>query len=269
MTRPVIITCAVTGGGDTVGKHPAIPVTPGQIARAAIDAGSAGAAIAHIHVRDPATGRPSMDLALFHEVADRIAQSGSGIIVNLTTGEGGIVTADGATYGADGLGAAIKSPARRVAHVEAIRPEMCTLDMGSVNFGDRLMRNTPADIEIMAKLLRVTGVRPELEVFDTGHIAFTNHLLRAGALASPALFQLCLGIPWGAPATAGMMTAMRDMLPPGSRWAAFGIGAHQFPMAAQAILLGGHVRVGLEDNLFSSVASWRRRTRRWSRRRHR
>ena len=250
MTRPVIITCAVTGGGDTVGKHPAIPVTPEQIASAAIEAGRAGAAIAHIHVRDPATGRPSMDPALFREVADRIGKSGSDIIVNLTTGEGGILTADGAAYGVDGLGTAIKPPAQRVAHVEAIRPEMCTLDMGSLNFSDRLMRNTPGDIEAMAGRLRAAGALPELEVFDTGHIAFTNHLLRTGVLEVPALFQLCLGIFWGAPATTATMLAMRDMLPAGSLWAAFGIGPHQFPMVAQAVLLGGHVRVGLEDNLY-------------------
>lgn len=191
-----------------------------------------------------------MDPALFREVADRIGEAGSDIIVNLTTGEGGLVTADGTEYGVDGLGTAIKPAEQRVAHVEAIRPELCSLDMGSLNFGDRMMRNTPADIVAMARRIRAAGARPELEVFDTGQIAFTNHLLGQGELASPALFQLCLGIPWGAPASPGMMMHMRDMLPPGSLWAGFGIGAHEFPMLAQAVLLGGHVRVGLEDNLY-------------------
>jgi uncharacterized protein (DUF849 family) len=253
MARPVIITCAVTGGAPLSGKHPAIPVTPSQIATAAIDAGKAGAAIAHIHVRDPQTGRASAELALYEEVVGRIRDSGSDIIVNLTTGEGGILALEGSP--ADRFVAPAPSlmrPEARVAHIEALRPEICTLDMGTMNFGDALFFNTPRDIAGIAAGIARAGTVPELEVFDTGHLRLALSMTQRGEIPRKAMYQFCLGVPWGAPATAEAMLMMRGMLPPGAIWAAFGIGAAQFPMVMQSALLGGHVRVGLEDNIFLS-----------------
>lgn len=253
MARPVMITCAVTGGAPLTGKRPAIPVTPAQIATAAIDAGKAGAAIAHIHVRDPHTGQASADLALYREVVSRIRDSGSDIIVNLTTGEGGILPLEGSP--ADRFAAPAPSlmrPEARVAHIEALQPEVCTLDMGTMNFGDNLFFNTPRDIAGIAAGIARAGTVPELEVFDTGHLRLALSMTERGEIPRKAMFQFCLGVPWGAPATAEAMLMMRGMLPPGAIWAAFGIGAAQFPMVMQSALLGGHVRVGLEDNFFLS-----------------
>jgi uncharacterized protein (DUF849 family) len=250
MSRRVVITCAVTGGADTVGKHPGIPVTPQQIAQSAVEAATAGAAIVHIHVRDPDTGRASLDPKLFREVFERIRERDDEVIINLTTGEGGLVhlTEDGATS-AD-LGKHVAQPAVRAAHVMEIGPDMCSLDMGSMNFGDDLFVNSAADIEAIADIAQSVGTRIELEVFDTGHIRFAQHLIGKRRQTSPPLFQLCLGIPWGAPATIETMLHMRSLLPANAVWAAFGIGPAQFPMVASAVLLGGNVRVGLEDNLY-------------------
>jgi len=250
MTRPVIITCAVTGGGDTVGKHPAIPVTPQQIAESAVGAAAAGAAIVHIHVRDPKTGKPSMDGLLYAEVAERIRASGSDVIVNLTTGAGGRFVPGAEDPRVGGAGTTLASPATRVAHIEALRPEVCSLDMGSMNFGANVFINTPDHLAEMARRIAAAGAKPELEVFEAGHIRLARHLIEQGVIAAPPLFQLCLGIPWGAPASPEAMTYMRSLLPEGAIWAGFGISSQQFPMVAQAVLLGGHVRVGLEDNLY-------------------
>jgi uncharacterized protein (DUF849 family) len=250
MSRSVIITCAVTGGADTTGKSPYVPITPEQIANSGLEAAKAGAAVLHIHVRDPQTGKVSVDLALFREVVERIRSSGSDVIVNLTTGDGGVVSFDGRALGPGGLGTVVMDPEERITHVMELRPEMCTLDMGTVNFSDKHMINKPPDISKMAKAIREAGVRPELEVFDVGNIGHVQHLIRNGELDAPALFQLCFGIPWGAPATPETMILMRNLLPPGSLWAAFGISFHEFPILAQAVLLGGQVRVGLEDNIY-------------------
>jgi uncharacterized protein (DUF849 family) len=253
MGRPVILTCAVTGGAPLNGKHPAIPITPEQIATAAIDAGRAGAAIAHIHVRDPATGTGCANLALYKEVVDRIGDSGSPIIVNLTTGEGGMLPFDGSPAERfDTPAPTLLPPGARVAHVESLRPEICSLDMGTMNFGDNLFFNTPRDIAAIAAGIARAGTIPELEVFDTGHLRLATAMLDRGEIPRPAIFQLCLGVPWGAPATPEAMLGLRNMLPAGAVWAAFGLGAAQFPMVMQAVLLGGHVRVGLEDNYFLS-----------------
>ena len=250
MSQRVMISCAVTGGGDTVGKHPAIPVTPQQIAQSAIEAAEAGAAIVHIHVRDPATGKPSMEFAHYREVFERIRGSGSEVIINLTTGPGGRFIPSPADPRQPGEGTTLSPPGIRTAHVEELRPEVCSLDMGSMNFGPHVFMNTPAHLTAMARAIRKAGSRPELEVFDAGHIRLARHLIDQGEIASPPMFQICLGIPWGAPATPEAMLYMRGMLPPDAIWAAFGISAQQFPMVAQAVLLGGHVRVGLEDNLY-------------------
>ncbi len=250
MNEEVIITCAVTGAGDTVGVHPAIPVTPEQIANAAIEAARAGAAIAHIHVRDVETGKGNRDRALFREVVERVRASDSDVVLNLTTGMGGDYVPSEEDPAVAAPGSDYARPEERVLHVEELRPEICSLDCGSMNFGSDLMLNTIGHLRVMAERIQRCGVKPELEVFELGHIWLAKQLISEGVIDEPPLFQLCLGIPWGAEANAATLLAMRDMLPEGAHWAAFGIARMQFPMVAQAMLLGGHVRVGLEDNLY-------------------
>ncbi len=252
MNHEVIITCAVTGAGDTVGKHPAIPVTPRQIADAAIEAARAGAAVAHIHVRDPKTGKGSRDPALYREVVERVRSSDADVIINLTAGMGGDFEVREDEPSKAGPATDMVGPFERLAHVEDLLPEICTLDCGTLNFGDgnMIFVSTPSYLRAGAKRIRELGVRPELEVFDTGHLWFAKQMLKEGLLEEPSMFQLCLGIPWGAPADTNSMKAMVDMLPANCNWAGFGIGRMQMPMVAQAVLLGGNVRVGLEDNLY-------------------
>lgn len=247
---PTIITCAVTGAGDTTRINPAVPVTPAQIAAECLAARAAGAAIVHIHVRDPATGGQSMALAHYSEVVHRIRDSGSDVILNLTTGPGCRYTPGLDNPRMATPDSTITTPLARVEHVLALRPELCSLDVATMNFGNHAFVNIPRDLITMAGLVREAGVKPELEVFDLGHVRLAVELLGRGHLDSPALFQLCLGVPWGADATTQAMLAMRAGLPADCQWAAFGIGARQFPMVAQAAILGGHVRVGLEDNLY-------------------
>ncbi len=252
MNQEVIVTCAVTGAGDTVGKHPAIPVTPQQIADAAIEAAKAGAAVAHIHVREPKTGKGSRETSYYREVVKRVRESGVDVIINLTAGMGGDLEIDDENPRKAGPGTNLVNAIERLVHVEELRPEICTLDCGTLNFGDGNMIyvSTPNQLRAGAKRIRELGVKPELEVFDTGHLWFAKRMHEEGLLEEPPMFQLCLGIPWGAPADTNSMKAMRDMLPPGAVWAGFGIGRMQMPMVAQAVLLGGNVRVGLEDNLW-------------------
>ncbi|WP_439860044.1 3-keto-5-aminohexanoate cleavage protein [Pseudomonas sp. MBLB4136] len=252
MNYEVIVTCAVTGAGDTVGKHPAIPVTPKQIADAAIEAAKAGATVAHCHVRDPKTGKPSRDVELYREVVERIRESDTDVIINLTAGMGGdLEIGPGEQPLEFGAGTDLVGPLTRLAHIEALRPEICTLDCGTLNFGDGdyIYVSTPAQLRAGAKRITELGVKAELEIFDTGHLWFAKQMLKEGLLEDP-LFQICLGIPWGAPADTTSMKAMADNLPAGANWAGFGIGRLQMPMVAQAMLLGGHVRVGLEDNIW-------------------
>lgn len=246
----IIVTCAVTGGGDTVGKHPAIPVTPEQIARAAVDAGEAGAAVAHIHVRDPDSGEPSMALHLYEEVVERIRASGSGILINLTAGAGGRYIPDETNPGRGAPGTTLSTPRERMAHVTQLRPDLCSLDMGSMNFARFAFLNPPDHLREMADLARSAGAKPELECFEPGHIRFARRLVEEGHIEQPPHFQICLGIPWTAPANLETVIYMRNQLPVGATWSGFGIGASEFPMVAGAALLGGHVRVGLEDNLY-------------------
>jgi uncharacterized protein (DUF849 family) len=249
MHGPVIITCAVTGGDDTAGRYPAVPVTPAQIAKECIDAGKAGAAIAHIHVRDPATGKPSMALDLYRETVERIRDSGSDVIINLTTGPGArFVPGDGVNEAAEGSN--LQPPSVRVRHIVALKPEICSLDMGTLNFGRGALINVPKHVEAIAAEIRVAGVKPELEIFDSGHLALALDMIDRGLLETKPLFQIVLGVPWGAPARGEMLASFKALIPHGSVWAAFGIGRAQFPMVAQAAILGGHVRVGLEDNLY-------------------
>lgn len=248
--RAVIITCAVTGGGDTVGKHPAIPVTPEQIAGSALEAAAAGAAIVHIHVRDPKTGKPSANLDYYREVVERIRATNQSVIINLTTGAGARFIPSVEDPKVGGEGTTLLSPDARTRHIAALRPEICTLDITTMNFGEMVFVNTPRDLRAMAKTINEAGVIPELELFDTGNVRLALRLIEEGVLKTPAMFQLCLGVPWGAPATVEALLVMRNMLPKYAFWTGFAIGAQEFPMAAQAVLLGGHVRVGLEDNLY-------------------
>lgn len=250
MRQQVIMTCAVTGGDDVAEKFPNIPITPKQVADAAIDACKAGAAIAHIHVRDEQTGKPSLELRYYREVVERIRDSGSDVIVNLTTGPGArfVPSDDKANEAAPGSN--LRPPAERVQHILELRPEICTLDMGSLNFGRGALINVPRHIEVIAAGIREAGVKPELEIFDTGHLALALRMMKQGLIEANPLFQMVLGVPWGAPATTETMAAMKSQLPAGAHWAAFGVGRWEFPMVAQSILLGGHVRVGLEDNLY-------------------
>ena len=252
MNNEVIVSCAVTGAGDTAGIHPELPVTPAQIAGAAIDAAGAGAAVAHIHVRDPRTGAPSRKLEYYREVVDRIRSSGTDVIINLTTGMGGDLIVDDASPSVAAPGSDMIPALERLEHIEALRPEMCTLDCGSMNFsdGDYVAVVTANQLRTMAARVQELGVKPELEVFDTGHVRLANKLVEEGLIDGAPLYQLCLDIPYGAPADTRTMAAMIDLLPPGAVWAAFAIARMEMPIVAQAMLLGGNVRVGLEDNLY-------------------
>jgi uncharacterized protein (DUF849 family) len=245
-----IIACAVTGAGDTVRKNPAVPVTPAQIAASSIEAAKAGAAIVHIHVRDPANGAPSMEFAHYAEVVDRIKYSGTDVIINLTTGAGARYAPSDEDPRRGGPGTTIRQPLERMQHVLTLKPEICSLDMGTINMGATAFINTPAHLATMAKAVQEAGVVPELEVFEAGHIELSRKFLEDGVLRPPAFFQICLGVAWAQPATPRALTFMRGQLPPNANWFAFGVGAQQFPIAVQAFLLGGHVRVGLEDNLY-------------------
>jgi uncharacterized protein (DUF849 family) len=245
-----MISCAVTGSADTPGRNPAVPVTPAQIAQSAIDAAKAGAAIVHIHVRNPETTRPSMNPAHYREVVERIRGSGSDVIINLTTGPGARFAPGADDPLKPGPGTTMKSAAERVQHIVELKPEICSLDMGSMNMGPYVFVNTPGYLEAMAVAIRDAGVLPELEVFEAGHLLLAKRLIETGHIKPPGMFQLCLGVAWAQPATAEAMSYMRSLLPAESPWFAFGVSMHQFPMVAQAVLLGGHPRVGLEDNLY-------------------
>ena len=254
MTPKVIITCAVTGAGDTVGKHPAIPVTPEQIATSALEAADAGAAVVHCHVRDPETGKGTRGVELYREVVERIRARNLNVIINLTAGMGGDVEiGPGETprrfveANTDLVG-----PVERLEHIAELRPEICTLDCGTLNFGDgnTIVVQTPAQLREQARLIKSYGVKPEMEIFDAGNLWFAKQLIAEGLIEDPPMFQFCLGIPWGAPVSPETMAYLKHELPPGAVWAGFGIGRMEFPMVAQAVLLGGHARVGLEDNLY-------------------
>jgi uncharacterized protein (DUF849 family) len=251
ISNTVFVTCAVTGSGDSVKKSPHVPVSPAQIAAAALEAHAAGAAIVHIHVRDPATGASSRDPALFREVFQRIREKNEEVIINLTGGMGGDIYLGPDEAPLDfARGTDFVGPAERMAHITELLPEIASLDCGSLNFDETLYGTTPRYLRHMAVEYRSRRVRPEIEVFELGHIELARQLIAEGLIDSPALFQLCLGIKYGAPASSEAMQAMRDALPPGVQWSAFGVGRLQMPMVAQAVLLGGNVRVGLEDNLY-------------------
>jgi uncharacterized protein (DUF849 family) len=248
----VVVSCAVTGAGDTIGRHPGVPVTPEQIADAAIEAAKAGAAIAHVHVRDPETGKGSRDPELFKETVDRIRSSDTDVVINLTTGMGGDWVPSEEDPAMPGPGTDMVGPLERLAHVKELLPEICSVDCGTMNFGDgnEIYISTPPYLRKMTELTREWGVKPELEVFELGHIRFAKQMIAEGLIAGPPMFQICLGIPWGADQTVDAMKVMKDELPVGAVWAGFGVSRMQMPMAAAAVAMGGNVRVGLEDNLY-------------------
>jgi uncharacterized protein (DUF849 family) len=250
MSRKTVITCAVTGSFDTPSKNPAVPVTPEQIATSALEAAKAGAAVVHIHVRDPKTTKPSMELSLYREVVERIREKNDAVVLNLTTGPGGRFIPDPAEPRKAGEGTTLTTPAVRMRHIEELKPPICTLDVATMNFGEHAFLNMPAHLREMADRAKAAGTKPEIEVFDLGHIELAKRLIAEGHLAEPPLFQLCLGIPYGAPATPETLILMRDQLPKNAAWSAFGISRAEFPMAAVAVAAGGNVRVGLEDNLY-------------------
>lgn len=252
MNRNVFITCAVTGSGSTQDKSPYVPRSAKQIAESAIAAAKAGAAIVHCHVRDPKTGAPSRKLEYYREVTDRIRESNTDVVLNLTAGMGGDVVFGGVenplplVQGTDMAGAQ-----ERVAHIVECLPEICTLDCGTMNFAeaDYVMTNTPGMLQAMGKMITELGVKPEIEAFDTGHLWFAKQLIADGVLEPNALVQLCMGVPWGAPDDLNTYMAMVNNVPDNWTFTAFSLGRNQMAFVAAAVLAGGHVRVGLEDNL--------------------
>lgn len=254
MNREVFITCAVTGSGDTVSKSSHVPITPKQIAEAAVEAAKAGAAIVHCHVRDPETGAPARRLDLYKEVTDRIRSADVDMVLNLTAGMGGDLVFGNveSPLPLNQKGTDMAGATERVAHVAECRPEICTLDCGTMNFslGDYVMTNTPSMLREMARQMTALGVRPEIEAFDTGHLWFAKQLVEEGLIEDPVLIQLCMGIPWGAPDDLNTFMAMVNNVPSNWTFSAFSIGRNALAYPAAAILAGGNVRVGLEDNLY-------------------
>ena len=253
MTREVFITCAVTGSGSSQDRSPHVPRSPEQIANSAIAAAKAGAAIVHCHVRDPETGVPSRDPKLYREVTDRIRDAEVDVVLNLTAGMGGDIV-----FGPPSAPLPLNdatdmvSAEERLAHIEDCLPEICTLDCGTMNFAeaDYVMTNTPGMLTTMGARMEALGVKPEIEAFDTGHLWYAKQLVKDGVLSSPALVQLCMGIPWGAPNDLNTFMAMVNNVPDDWNWSAFSIGRDEMPYVAASVLAGGHVRVGLEDNLW-------------------
>lgn len=254
MNREVFITCAVTGAGDTVSKSSHVPVTPKQIAESAIEAAKAGAAVVHCHVRDPETGAPARRLDLYREVTDRIRSADIDVVLNLTAGMGGDLVFGNveSPFPVNEKGTDMAGATERVAHVADCLPEICTLDCGTMNFslGDYVMTNTPSMLREMARQMTALGVRPEIEAFDTGHLWFAKQLAEEGLIEDPVLIQLCMGIPWGAPDDLNTFMAMVNNVPSNWTFSAFSIGRNAMAYPAAAVLAGGNVRVGLEDNLY-------------------
>lgn len=253
MNREVFITCAVTGSGGTQDKSAEVPRSPEQIANSAIEAAKAGAAVVHCHVRDPETGAPARDPRLYRELTERIRDSGTDCVLNLTAGMGGDIITGPAdaplplANSTDMIGAA-----ERVQHVVECRPEVCTLDCGTMNFAeaDYIMANTPGMLETMAGMMVESGVRIEIEAFDTGHLWLAKNLVERGIIPEPVFVQLCMGVPWGAPDDLNTFMAMVNNVPAGWTFSAFSLGRNEMPYVAAAVLAGGNVRVGLEDNLY-------------------
>ena len=255
MNFEVIVTCAVTGAGDTTDKSPHVPITPEEVANSAIEAAKAGASVAHVDVRDPETGKGSRDKKLFKEAVDRIRDNKTDIVINLTAGMGGDWVPDSKNMAMPGDGTDMIGPDERLEHVELCKPEICSLDCGTLNFGvndHSIYISTLPILRKMAELTQSWGVKPELEVFDLGHIRLAKQLISEKLVNEPPMFQICLGIPWGADQSVDTMKVMKDHLPQNAFWSGFGISRMQIPMATAAVAMGGNVRVGLEDNLYLS-----------------
>ncbi len=254
INRNVFITCAVTGSGGTQDRSPHVPRSPAQIAQSAIDAAKAGAAVVHCHVRDPETGAPSREQSLYRELTDRIRDAEVDVVLNLTAGMGGdmVFGSTEAPLPLNNAGTDMVGASERMAHVAECLPEICTLDCGTMNFAeaDYVMTNTPGVLRAMGQMATELGVRPEIEAFDTGHLWFAKQLVEEGVLTGPALVQLCMGVPWGAPNDLNTFMAMVNNVPTDWYWSGFSLGQDQMPYVAAAVLAGGNVRVGLEDNLF-------------------
>ena len=255
MNFEVIVTCAVTGAGETTNKSPHVPITPEEVANSAIEAAKSGASVAHVHVRDPETGKGSRDKKLFKEAVDRIRDNKTDIVINLTAGMGGDWVPDSKNMAMPGDGTDMIGPDERLEHVELCKPEICSLDCGTLNFGvndHSIYISTLPILRKMAELTQSWGVKPELEVFDLGHIRLAKQLISEKLVNEPPMFQICLGIPWGADQSVDTMKVMKDHLPQNAFWSGFGISRMQIPMATAAVAMGGNVRVGLEDNLYLS-----------------
>lgn len=250
MKNKVLLTAAVTGAGDTKSINQYVPVTPKEIAESAIESAKAGATVAHVHARDPKTGGISHDMEHYREIVDRIRDSEVDVVINITAGGGGDFIPSLDTPAAGGDGSYIQTPEERHNPVGQLLPEMCTLDCGSVNFGDMIYLSPTEWLRDHAKLIQKSGVKPELECFDTGHLRFAKQLIDEGLIDGDPMFQFCLGIPWGAEADAETIMYLKNRLPENAHWSAFGIGRMQLPIAMQTAMLGGNIRVGLEDNLY-------------------
>lgn len=249
MAQKTILTCAVTGGLSRRSDNPALPVTPDEIIEACLQAADAGAAIVHIHVRDPHTGLQSMDTALYRTVVNGIREKNTALIINLTTGPGGRYHPTDDNPIVPGPRTNLQPPQKRVEHIVALKPDIATLDLNTMNFGGEIVINTPSSVRMMAAALYDSGVLPELELFDSGDIAMGRDLIAQGTLKVPAMCCLVLGVKYGFTATAESMLFAKSCLPPGLHWTGFGIGRAAFPMLAQSYILGGHVRIGMEDTL--------------------
>lgn len=247
MARKTILTAAITGNLMTPELSPHLPVTPEQIAQQALDAARAGASILHLHVRDPQTAKGSMDLALYRELVERIREKNDNVILNLTTGEGGRFVPSREDPKVAAPGSTLCAPEKRVAHVEELRPEICTLDFNTMWSGQASVINAPWNLEVMAERIYAAGVKPEIEIFDSGDLHMVKDFVARGVIRTPLMVQMVLGVRFGAVANSETMAYLVSQLPAGTEWAAFGIGRTAFPMLAQAYLLGGHVRIGMED----------------------
>lgn len=248
--RDVILTCAVTGNLTTPDQTPYLPITPDQIANSLLEAADTGAAIAHIHVREPETGRPSMELDLYRDVVERIRAKNRSMILNLTTGPGGRFAPRPDNPRVAGEGTTLLPPLERIEHIEALRPEICTLDLNTMNSGAQVVINTPGNVAIMAEAMLAAGVKPELELFDSGDVVLASDLLKQFDFPAPPMASFVLGVKYGFPPRLESIQLAASLLPPDVQWTAFGIGRHAFPMVAQSVLLGGHARVGLEDTVY-------------------
>ena len=248
--RKTIITCAVTGNLTKPEQHPGLPITPEQIANASLEAAQAGAAVVHIHVRDPRSGRPSMDLDLYRQVIERIRAVDADLIINLTTGPGGRFVPSDEDPKVAAAGTTLLAPDKRVEHIAALKPDICSLDLNTMNSGNDVVINTPKNVRRMAHVIREAGVKPELEIFDSGDLHLALDLIKEGVLEGPGLWTFVMGVKYGFAATPETLLYARNFLPKDAVWSAFGIGRAEFPIVAQAWLAGGHIRVGLEDNIY-------------------